>query len=148
MSICILAFVLKKLFFCRHNHQTRTIYIWSIYKYSLKCRALNNEGKIFSPLLRFYTRSSLVIPLTNLHEVTAQVPAIIRPELQFSPLDLFYFVPALLFSLSFNLFLPSSVSLSYFILAVPMHKCWENTGTALHFLQPLLNDTVLALFLK
>ena len=36
----------------------------------------------------------------------------------------FFFVPALLFSILKPLFLPlSSVSLSYFILAVPMRKC-------------------------
>ena len=37
--------------------------------------------------------------------------------------DIFFFVPALLFSILAPLFLPpSSVSLSYFILAVPMRK--------------------------
>ena len=38
--------------------------------------------------------------------------------------DIFFFVPALLFSILTPLFAPpSSVSLSYFILAVPMRKC-------------------------
>ena len=38
--------------------------------------------------------------------------------------DIFFFVPALLFSILTPLFLPtSSVSLSYFVLAVPMRKC-------------------------
>ena len=40
------------------------------------------------------------------------------------PSGLLFFVPALLFSILTPLFLPpSSVYLSYFILAVPMHKC-------------------------
>ena len=40
------------------------------------------------------------------------------------PRDIFFFVSALLFSILTPLFLPpSSVSLSYFILAVPMRKC-------------------------
>ena len=38
--------------------------------------------------------------------------------------DFFFFVPALLFSILMPLVLPpSSVSLSYFVLAVPMRKC-------------------------
>ena len=42
------------------------------------------------------------------------------------PSGLHLFVPALLLSILKPLFLPSSsVSLSYFVLAVPMHKCLE-----------------------
>ena len=37
--------------------------------------------------------------------------------------DFFFFVPAFLLSILTRLFLPSSVSLSYFILAVPMREC-------------------------
>ena len=39
----------------------------------------------------------------------------------------FSFMPALLLSILSSLFLPSSVSLSYFILAVPCASVWENT---------------------
>ena len=39
----------------------------------------------------------------------------------------FFFVPALLFSILTPLFLPSSsVSLSYFVLALPMRECLRN----------------------
>ena len=46
-----------------------------------------------------------------------------RPELQIRPLGLHFFVPALLLSMLTHLFLSSSLSLSYFILAIPMRKC-------------------------
>ena len=46
------------------------------------------------------------------------------------PTGLLLFVPALLFSILTPLFLPSSsVSLSYFVLAVPCASVWENTRT-------------------
>ena len=50
------------------------------------------------------------------------IPGEDRPELWFRPLGLHFFVPALLLSMLTHLFL-SSLSLSYFILAVPMRKC-------------------------
>ena len=51
-----------------HNLQTRTIYTFSIYRYSLEERAHNNQCKFFSPLLCFYTRSSLVLcPIVMVH---------------------------------------------------------------------------------
>ena len=44
------------------------------------------------------------------------------------PSGLLLFVPAVLFSILTPLFCPSSsVSLSYFILAVPIVSVWENT---------------------
>ena len=39
------------------------------------------------------------------------------------PSGLIFFVPALFISILMPLFLPSSVSLSYFIFALPMHEC-------------------------
>ena len=56
-----------------------------------------------------------------------------RSELQLGRLDFFFFVPALLLSILTPLFSHSSVSLSYFILAVPMreffvkHSCMNFT---------------------
>ena len=50
---------LYEIFVCTHNLQTRTIYTFCFYKYSLKERALNNQCKIFTPLLRPYTINPL-----------------------------------------------------------------------------------------
>ena len=45
-------------------------------------------------------------------------------ELFVKPLILLYFVPVVLLYMFSLLCLPSSVTLSYFILAAPMCKCW------------------------
>ena len=52
-------------------------------------------------------------------------PGVGRPKLLARPLGFLYFVPALLLSI-FTIFAlrTSSVSLSYFILAVPVPTCW------------------------
>ena len=64
-----------------------------------------------------------------------------RPELLFRPLGLHFFVPALLLSMLTHLFL-SSLSLSYFILALPMHKCLgKHSCMSSSFPIVILNDT-------
>ena len=64
------------------------------------------------------------------------------------PPELLYFVPALLLSLLTSLFLPSScVSLSYFILAVPMRECFGNKlGVSSPFPIAILNGTPFFLY--
>ena len=63
---------------------------------------------------------------------------------------LFSFVPALLLSILISLFLPSSyISLSYFILAVPMCECENTRAWDPHFLSPywmVLSEKVEILF--
>ena len=57
--------------------------------------------------------------------------------------DIFFFVPALLFSILTPLFLPpSSVSSSYFIFAVPMRKCLgKHSCMSSQFSIAILNGT-------
>ena len=64
------------------------------------------------------------------------------------PSGLLSFVPALLLSILSNLFLPSSsVSLSYFIIAVPMRECLGK-HSCMSFIFPIaiLNGTYFSLF--
>ena len=62
---------------------------------------------------------------------------------QFRPWGLlFHFVPALLLSILTPLFLPSFVSLSYFILAVPIRECLgKHLCTSSPFPIAILNGT-------
>ena len=58
------------------------------------------------------------------------------------PLGLHFFMPALLLSMLTHLFLFSSLSLSYFILAVPMRKCLgKHSCMSSSFPIVILNDT-------
>ena len=58
------------------------------------------------------------------------------------PLGLLFFVPAVLLSILTPLFLPSYVSLSYFILAVPMLECLlKHPCTSSTFPIGILNGT-------
>ena len=54
-----------------HKLQTRTIYIFIIYKYSFKERTLNKDCNIFSALLRFYTYRSSFVSLLVRYNVAA-----------------------------------------------------------------------------
>ena len=64
-----------------------------------------------------------------------------RPELQFRPFALRFFVPALLLSMLTHLFLSSFLSLPYFILADPMRKCLGKHSCMSSFPIVILNDT-------
>ena len=65
-----------------------------------------------------------------------------RPELQFRILGLHFFVPALLLSMLTHLFLSFSLSLFYFILAVPMRKYLrKHSCRSSSFPMVILNDT-------
>ena len=52
-----------------------------------------------------------------------------------------FFVPAVLLSIVPPHFLPSSVSMSYFILAVPMRECLGKHSSMSSFPIAILNDT-------
>ena len=62
-----------------------------------------------------------------------------------TPSGLLSFMPTLFFSTLMSLFLPSSsVSISYFILAVPMHECLgKHSRMSSPFLMPILNGNLL-----
>ena len=56
--------------------------------------------------------------------------------------DFIFFVPALLLSMLMHLFLSSSLSLSYFIFAVPMRKCLgKHSCMSSSYSTVILNDT-------